>query len=249
MTRRVDLALHLVTDDRIAFEALPSIVAAAIAGGATVVQLRDKRVDAAELIRRTCVLSEVIAGRVPLLVDDRVDVVLAARDAGARVDGIHLGQSDIPPVTARRLLGADAVVGWTANTPEHLRAADALPTGTLDYLGVGVIRPTVTKADHPPALGIAGFATLAASTDLPCVAIGGIGPGDVAALRRAGAAGVAVVSAIGGAGDPEAAARAFATAAATCPVAATSPAAATCTVTATRPAAVTDAPATSGARR
>jgi len=214
VTRGVDLALHLVTDDRLAFEVLPSIVSAAIAGGATVVQLRDKRVDAAELIRRTCVLSEVIAGRVPLLVDDRVDVALAARDAGARVDGVHLGQSDIPPVTARRLLGARAVIGWTANTPAHLCAAAALPAGTLDYLGVGVIRPTATKADHPPALGIAGFGALAASTALACVAIGGVEPGDVTPLRRAGAAGVAVVSAICGADDPEAAARAFAQAAA-----------------------------------
>lgn len=210
MTRGVDLALHLVTDDRLPIDALPSVVDAAVAGGVTVVQLRDKRVDAAELIRRACLLSSVIAGRVPLLIDDRVDVALAARDAGAVVDGVHLGQADIPPVTARRLLGADAVIGWTAHTPAHLRAAGELPAGTLDYLGVGVIRPTATKANHPPALGVDGFAELARVAPLPCVAIGGVRPDDVAPLRRAGAAGVAVVSAICAADDPGAAARSFA---------------------------------------
>ncbi|MFS0713879.1 thiamine phosphate synthase [Microbacterium sp. 2P01SA-2] len=212
MTRRVDLALHLVTDDRLDADALPSIVDAAVDGGVTVVQLRDKRVTARELIRRARMLSEVIAGRVPLLIDDRVDVVLAALDAGVRVDGVHLGQNDIPPTTARRVLGSDAVIGWTANTEAHLRAAHEMPVGTLDYLGVGVIRPTSTKPDHPPALGIDGFAALSAATPLGCVAIGGIVAEDVAPLRRAGAAGVAVVSAICGAADPAAAARAFAAA-------------------------------------
>ncbi|KAA9089539.1 thiamine phosphate synthase [Microbacterium radiodurans] len=208
-----DLALHLVTDDRIEFDVLVGVVDRAIAGGATIVQLRDKRATARELLERVIALTDVVDGRVPVVVDDRLDVVLAARDAGARVDGVHLGQSDIPPLAARRLLGRDAIVGWTANEPAHLAAAAAMPSGTLDYLGVGVIRPTTTKPDHPPALGIDGFARLAAATALPCVAIGGVAPGDVAPLRAAGAAGVAVVSAICGAMDPAAAARSFRTAA------------------------------------
>ncbi|MEH3088549.1 MAG: thiamine phosphate synthase [Microbacterium arborescens] len=213
MTGRADLALHLVTDDRLDIHTLATVVEAAVAGGVTMVQLRDKHADAAELIDRAGLLSRVIGGRVPLLIDDRVDVALAARAAGARVDGVHLGQRDIPPVVARRLLGADAIVGWTANTPAHLRAAADMPARTLDYLGVGVIRPTLTKPDHPPALGIAGFAALAAASTAPCVAIGGVGVDDVAALRAAGAAGVAVVSAVCGAPDPGAAARSFAEAA------------------------------------
>ncbi len=131
---------------------------------------------------------------------------------GARVDGIHLGQSDVPPQTARALLGADALVGWTANTPAHLADAAEMPAGTLDYLGVGVIRPTATKPDHPEPLGIGGFARIAAATALPCVAIGGVTPADVPALRAAGAAGVAVVSAICAAADPGAAAGIFAAA-------------------------------------
>jgi thiamine monophosphate synthase len=182
-----DLSLHLVTDHRVPFDRLRDIVDQAVAAGVTVVQLRDKIATGAELFARTLDLADVVAGRCAFVVDDRLDVVLAARDRGARVDGIHLGQSDLPVDAARALLGADALVGWTANTPSHLAAAAALPKGTVDYLGV------------------AGFAELAASTDLPCVAIGGIDVDDVTALRAAGAAGVAVVSAVCAADDPGAA--------------------------------------------
>lgn len=197
-----DLALHLVTDHRVPFDRLRAIVDEAVAAGVTVVQLRDKVATGAELFARTLDLADVVAGRCTFVVDDRLDIVLAARDRGARVDGIHLGQSDLPVAAARALLGPDAVVGWTANTPTHLSAAAALPDGTLDYLGVGVIRATATKPDHPQPLGIDGFGELAASTALPCVAIGGIDVDDVAALRAAGAAGVAVVSAVCAADDP-----------------------------------------------
>ncbi len=207
-----DLSLHLVTDHRVPFARLTGIVDAAIDGGVTVVQLRDKTASARDLIACAVALADVVAGRAAFVVDDRLDVALAARDAGARVDGVHLGQSDVPPQLARRLLGADAIVGWTANTPVHLDAAHAMPAGTIDYLGVGVIRPTATKADHPEPLGIAGFAGLAEATPLPCVAIGGVVADDVAPLRAVGAAGVAVVSAICAADDPRAAAAAFAVA-------------------------------------
>ena len=207
-----DLALHLVTDHRVPFARLLDVVDAAIDGGVTVVQLRDKTASARDLIAYAVAVSDVVAGRAAFVVDDRLDVALAARDAGARVDGVHLGQSDVPPQLARRLLGADAIVGWTANTPAHLDAAHAMPAGTIDYLGVGVIRPTATKADHPEPLGVAGFAGLAEATPLPCVAIGGVVADDVAPLRAVGAAGVAVVSAICAADDPRAAAAAFAVA-------------------------------------
>lgn len=201
--------VQLVTDDRQPFDRTREVVEAAVSAGVDVVQLRVKSASARDLLAQAVALAGIVAGRTRFVLDDRVDVVLAARDAGARVDGVHLGQSDLPPGTARRLLGADAIVGWTANTPEHLAAAAALPAGTLDYLGVGVIRPTSTKPDHPPALRIDGFARLAAATALPCIAIGGIGVDDVAALRAAGAAGVAVVSAICAADDPFAATRAL----------------------------------------
>lgn len=209
MTPANRLVVHLVTDERVPFERLRDVVDDAVAAGVDVVQLRAKRASARELLRQARVLSDVVDRRCLLLLNDRVDVALAARDAGARIDGVHLGQGDLPPETARRLLGADAVIGWTANTEAQLATASALPSRTLDYLGVGVIRPTSTKPDHPPALGIDGFAALAATAPLPCIAIGGVGVADVAPLRTAGAAGVAVVSAICAADDAGAAARAF----------------------------------------
>lgn len=202
-----DLSLHLVTDHRVPFSRLRDIVDAAVGAGVTVVQLRDKLATGGELFARTLDLADVVAGRCTFVIDDRLDIVLTARERGAWVDGIHLGQSDLPVDAARALLGPDALVGWTANTPAHLAAAAAFPEGTVDYLGVGVIRATATKPDHPQPLGIDGFADLAASTALPCVAIGGIGVDDVAALRRAGAAGVAVVSAVCAADDPGAVVR------------------------------------------
>lgn len=204
-----DLSLHLVTDHRMPFADVVEIVDAAAASGASIVQFRDKDASGRDLFERVTALADVIAGRAVFVVDDRVDVALAARAAGARVDGVHLGQSDLPVIAARRLLGPDALIGWTANTPAHLAAAAALPAGTVDYLGVGVIRATTTKPDHPRPLGVGGFAELVASTPLPCVAIGGIEVGDVAPLRRAGAAGVAVVSAVSGAEDPASATRAL----------------------------------------
>ena len=205
----VDLSLHLVTDHRMPFARVADVVDAAASSGVSVVQFRDKTATGHDLFDRVTALADVIAGRVMFVVDDRVDVVLAARAAGARVDGVHLGQTDLPVFAARRLLGADSLIGWTANTAAHFAAAAALPSGTVDYLGVGVIRATSTKTDHPEPLGIDGFAGLVASAPLPCVAIGGIEVGDVAALRRAGAAGVAVVSAVSGAADPAAATRAL----------------------------------------
>lgn len=209
-----DLSLYLITDTaQCGSRGVPAVVATAVAGGVRTVQIRDHSASAADLVALTCAVAAVLDGRtsITLLVDDRVDVVLAARLNGARVDGVHLGQSDLPATAARAILGPDAVVGLTANTTEHLAAVHALPSGTVDYLGVGVIRPTATKPDHPAPLGLDGFAALAAATPLPCVAIGGITVADAAPLRRAGAAGLAVVSALCTAEDPAAAARRFRT--------------------------------------
>lgn len=202
-----DLALHLVTDDRLPVARLLEIVEQAVAGGATVVQLRAKSATARDQIAALVALSALLRGSAALIVNDRLDVALAARDAGAQVDGVHLGQHDVSPVTARRLLGSGALVGWSASQTHELRTLAAFPSGTVDYLGVGAVHPTSTKPDHPPALGVNGFGVFAAAASpVPCVAIGGIGPQDIAPLRAAGAAGVAVVSAICAADDPHAAA-------------------------------------------
>ncbi len=103
-------------------------------------------------------------------------------------------------------MGPGAVVGLSAATDLEIRAAHQLPAGVVDYLGVGAVHATATKADHPRPLGIDGFGALIASSSLPCVAIGGIGRGDVRPLRDVGAAGVAVVSAVCASSDPKAAA-------------------------------------------
>ena len=203
-----DLSLHLVTDHRVPFARLREIVDAAVAAGVTVVQLRDKVATGAELFARALDLADVVAGRCAFVIDDRLDVALAARDRGARVDGIHLGQSDLPVDAARALLGTDALIGWTANTPAHLEAAAALPPGTVDYLGVGPVFATATKPDAAPPLGLDGLAAVRTACGLPIVAIGGLSVDNVAGVTAAGADGIAVVSAIMAAADvAEAAAR------------------------------------------
>ncbi|MEV4738208.1 MULTISPECIES: bifunctional hydroxymethylpyrimidine kinase/phosphomethylpyrimidine kinase [unclassified Microbacterium] len=205
-----DLSLYLVTDPVLCGDrGVVETVRRAVDGGVRIVQLRDKQATDAEITVQLVELSEAIDGRALLLVNDRLDAALAARSLGARVDGVHLGQSDASVLRARAELGPDALIGLTANTLEHLSAVAALPTGTVDYLGVGVIRPTSTKPDHPPALGVEGFRAIAGASPLPCVAIGGVGIDDVATLRRVGAAGVAVVSALCAAPDPASAAAAF----------------------------------------
>ncbi|WP_091225711.1 bifunctional hydroxymethylpyrimidine kinase/phosphomethylpyrimidine kinase [Microbacterium sp. 3J1] len=198
-----DLSLYLVTDrERTGGRGVVETVRQAVDGGVRIVQLRDKTATDAEIAVQLLELSRVIDGRALLVVNDRLDAALAARDRGASVDGVHLGQGDASVLRAREALGVDAIVGLTANTREHLDAVLALPPGTVDYLGVGVIRPTATKPDHPPALGIDGFAALAAASPLPCVAIGGVTVDDTEALHDAGAAGLAVVSALCAADDP-----------------------------------------------
>lgn len=198
-----DLSLYLVTDpDLCGARGVIETVRQAVDGGVRIVQLRDKKATDAETTAQLIELSRVIDGRALLVVNDRLDAALAARDRGARVDGVHLGQGDASVLRAREALGAEALIGLTANSREHFEAVRVLPPGTVDYLGVGVIRPTSTKPDHPPALGVEGFRALVETTVLPCVAIGGVAIDDTERLRTAGAAGLAVVSALCAAADP-----------------------------------------------
>lgn len=205
-----DLSLYLVTDPDLCGErGVVETVRQAVDGGVRIVQLRDKTATDAETTAQLLELSRVIDGRALLVVNDRLDAALAARKQGARVDGVHLGQGDASVLRAREALGPEALIGLTANNADHLEAVRALPPGTVDYLGVGVIRPTTTKPDHPPALGVEGFRALVETTALPCVAIGGVAIDDTERLRDAGAAGLAVVSALCAAADPTATAEAF----------------------------------------
>ncbi|GAA2760495.1 thiamine phosphate synthase [Actinopolymorpha rutila] len=182
----------------------------AVAGGVSAVQLRDPGATTRDLLRTGAEVREVLAGTgVPLFVNDRADV---AHALGA--DGVHLGQSDLPPEHARDLLGPDVWLGLSAHTSGQTDRALALPPGTVDYLGVGPVFAQATKPDAASPLGLDFLAELvatAAAGGLPGVAIGGIGPDNAAAVRATGVAGIAVVSAVCGRPDPAAAARALRT--------------------------------------
>jgi thiamine-phosphate pyrophosphorylase len=198
-----DPTLYFVTDPRLCAErGVLATVAAAVTGGVTAVQLRDPDAPARELHAAACALGDQLAGTgIPLIVNDRLDVALAA-DA----DGVHLGESDLPVLDARRLAGAHLLIGLSVTTASEAAAADRLPSGTVDYLGVGPVTATPTKPDHAPPIGVDGLRAACAATALPCVAIGGISPDNAMAVAGAGAAGIAVVSAIAGSDDPAAAA-------------------------------------------
>ena len=203
-----DLSIYLVTDKSQAAAAghdLADLVAAAVAGGVTAVQVREKTADAGEFLDTVLKVAAVLPEPVALFVNDRVDVFLAARRAGARVTGVHVGQQDLPVEVVRDLVGPEALIGLTANTAAELFAAGQ-EGARVDYVGIGSVHATASKADAAPALGVEGFAALAGATFLPAVAIGGITVTDLPGLRAGGAAGVAVISAICGAADPRAAA-------------------------------------------
>ncbi|OJH33740.1 thiamine phosphate synthase [Cystobacter ferrugineus] len=205
MTRRVpDLSVYLVTDRLLSRgRELVDVVLAAVRGGATLVQLRDKDAPA----RETLALGRALLERlrplgVPLIVNDRVDLALAL---GA--DGVHVGQGDLPPEVARRLLGPDALVGLSITGAEDLPTLDP---AVVDYAGVGPIFPTGSKPDATPALGLEELGRLRRLLPVPVVAIGGISAANAAAVIAAGADGVSVVSAICSADDCEVAASALA---------------------------------------
>ena len=201
MTRRIGpLDLYVVTDSRLAGERGSLwTIEEAIAGGADVVQLREKDASTRELIEIGQALRDLTRKhRVLFIVNDRVDVALAI-DA----DGVHVGQGDMPARLARKLVGPDRIVGVSATTLEE--AVRASQDGA-DYLGVGPIYPTGTKPNAAPATGPGLITAAKRETGLPIVAIGGIGPANAAEVVAAGADGVAVISAIVGQVDPRAAA-------------------------------------------
>lgn len=200
---RRQLRLYLVTDQALTRgRSLEDVVAAAVAGGVGCVQLREKALATGEFLAQALALKRLLAPvGVPLVINDRIDVALAC---GA--DGVHLGQSDLPPEEARRLLPPHVFIGWSVETPQDVRRAASLP---VDYLGVSPVFDTPTKTDTRPAWGLAGLRQVRAMTALPLVAIGGIHCGNAAEVLRAGADGLAVVSALCAADDPRAAALAM----------------------------------------
>lgn len=202
--RAPDLTLYLVTDAPAATRAghrLPALVQAAVRGGVTTVQVREKNSSTRDFLNLVLEIGALLPDHVSLLVNDRVDVYLAARHLGAAVTGVHLGQQDLPVAVARELIGAQAILGLSAARPQQIEAAAADPA-RVDYLGIGALHSTASKPDAPPPLGVPGMLARARLSRLPVVAIGGVTVSDAGALRGAGLAGIAVLSGICAAADP-----------------------------------------------
>lgn len=201
MLRDDSLALYLVTDAGLSRgRGHLSIVKAGIRGGVTMVQYREKDAPTRRMIEEAAdILSLCRTAGVPFIVNDRLDVALAV-DA----DGLHVGQDDMSARVARRLLGSGKILGVSAGSVEEALRAEA---DGADYIGASPVFSTPTKPDAPPPLGLEGLRRMAEAVSIPVVAIGGMTAGNAADMIAAGAAGVAVISAIVSADDVEEAAR------------------------------------------
>ena len=205
-----DLSVYLITDPGLCAErGVVETVIAAASGGATIIQLRDKHSSDQALIEQGRRLRQALRGTdARLIVNDRIQV---ARAIGA--DGVHLGQSDAAVERARALLGADAIIGLSVQSVALARRVDP---DLIDYVGVGPVFATATKADHARPIGFDGLARICRVSPVPTVAIGGLQLEHVRATLAAGADGLAVVSAICAAADPRSATRVLADAVEQC---------------------------------
>lgn len=196
----IDYSLYLVTDRGLSGgRPTRDIVESAIRGGVTCVQLREKSAATKDFIREAIGIKGLLAAAgIPLIINDRLDVALAVR-----ADGVHLGQKDMPLEMARAITGDRLIIGISVESAEDAAAAEK---GGADYLGVSPIYATPTKTDTAPALGLEGLSEIRRTVKLPLVAIGGLNRDNAAAAIRSGADGIAVVSAIVAAVDPEQAA-------------------------------------------
>jgi thiamine-phosphate pyrophosphorylase len=197
---RVDLRLYALVDpERAAGWTSPDLARRVAEGGATLVQLRDKRSDTRALIAEARAIKAALGPlRVPFIVNDRVDVALAAN-----ADGVHLGQEDMDPADARRLLGPQAIIGLSVKTPADAQAA---PLQHLTYVAVGGVFPTESK-ENPKEIGVTGLREIVTAVrgrapGFPICAIAGITEANAANVIAAGADGIAVISALSFAPDP-----------------------------------------------
>ena len=202
-TENIDYSLYLVTDRGLSRgRSILEIVSAAVNGGTTVVQLREKDCSTRDFIEQALAVKEFLKGHgVPLIINDRVDVAQAVK-----ADGVHLGQTDMPLEMAKKILGGSMIIGISA---ESLQDAIEAEQGGADYLGVSPIYATPTKTDTSPPLGLEGLREIRKVVRLPLVGIGGLNRDNAAEVIRNGADGVAVVSAIVADDDPQAAADAL----------------------------------------
>lgn len=197
---RVTYRLYLVTDSALGMgRPLLDVVRAAVDGGVTCVQVREKGLTSRAYVERLLSVRPLLRERgIPLFVNDRVDVALAVE-----ADGIHLGQTDLPLAMARDLSAGRLLIGVSCESVQD--AVDA-ERGGADYVSVSPVFATPTKTDTAPALGLDGVRAVRRTVRVPVVAIGGINATNAADVIRAGADGICVVSAIVSAPDPRAAA-------------------------------------------
>ena len=195
-----DLSLYLVTDRSLSLDRdMEWIVEEAVKGGVTMVQLREKECSTRDFIELAIRLKQKLAPyNVPLIINDRADVALAAN-----ADGLHIGQSDIKYNMARQLLGADKIIGLSVENMEQVYESNNMD---VDYIGISPVFSTATKTDTAPPFGLEGIRDVMAICNHPAVAIGGINLTNVREIMAAGAHGIAVVSAICSAESPKAAA-------------------------------------------
>jgi thiamine-phosphate pyrophosphorylase len=185
-----DLRLYLCTDRILSLgRPITETVEAAIAGGITMVQLREKEASSREFYEIALKIKAITQKHgVPLVINDRPDIALAV---GA--EGIHIGQSDLPLPVVRKLAGKALFIGVSAGNLEEALAAQR---EGADYVGVGAVYPTGSKADAGEAIGPAGLLAVRRAVSLPVVGIGGIGPQNAGEVKKTGVAGIAVISAI-----------------------------------------------------
>lgn len=197
----IDFRLYFVTDrHQTAGRPLPDVVRAALDGGVRAVQLREKDLEAGELYRLAARLRELTARYAArLLINDRLDVALAVE-----ADGVHLGQMSFPVRAARQLLGPDTLIGVSTHTPAEIVAAEG-----ADFVIFGPVYFTPSKAIYGKPQGLERLRQAVRSSPVPVFAIGGIHTGRIAAVRAAGARGIALISALSGAPDPRRTAQAL----------------------------------------
>lgn len=185
----VDYRLCLVTDrETVQGRDLGRCVAAAIQGGVTMVQVREKTASSLAFYATAKRLKAIaVRHRIPLIINDRLDIALATE-----ADGLHLGQTDLPLLVARKILGAKKLIGVSVSTVREARRAEKQGA---DYLGVGAMFPTPSKQDAQP-VSVAVLKAIKAAVGIPVVAIGGIGPDNVVSVMTTGIDGVAIISAI-----------------------------------------------------
>ena len=219
MRRKFDLSAYLVIGpENTHGRSVVRVIAEAVRAGFTFVQIRAKGTDAREVVELTRAAADVITAQgksdaVSLVMNDRLDCVLAAREQGIKVVGVHVGQTDIPVEICRKYLGADAIVGLSARTTELLDYVAHCDTACIDYLGAGPLHPTATKPEAGRTASgeivtrsLDELAALHRISPVPVVVGGGVKAADLPALRATGVEGFFVISAVAGAAHPYSAA-------------------------------------------